>query len=127
MLLVKNAENAAGLGNYPNFRPKESCEDNKCEWPVEITWTTGLPGARIRPSVTKIYSGRCLLSFGLLKGGVSKGFDRAIEYGGKKAAAAGFSGVATAAGVATGPAGVVAFGSIAIAEVFKFCACEGYE
>ncbi|MCG8425755.1 MAG: hypothetical protein MI754_00180, partial [Chromatiales bacterium] len=53
-----------GCKSYPENRNKSDNNVSGCEDPVVITWTNGLPQARISPSVTKKYSLKCLLSFG---------------------------------------------------------------
>ena len=100
------------------------CETG-CDDPVTITWTDGLPQARISPAITKQYSLECLLSFGFLKAGISGGVDKGLDYAKKKAAAAGMSSVSGALGVATGPIGATIFGTAALSVIFKQCECTG--
>jgi RHS repeat-associated protein len=109
---------------YPENRDKSDSCISGCEDPVTITWTSGLPDAPISPPVTKQYSLKCLLSFGLIKAGGSSAFDKGINFAKQKAAQAGMNTTAGALGLATSPPGQVAFGTIAISEVFEQCECE---
>jgi RHS repeat-associated protein len=91
---------------------------------ITISWTSGLPNARIKPTVTKTYSLACLVSFGFLKGGITKGVDKGLDYAKDRAAAAGASMTSGALGIATGPIGTAGFGTYAMYEVFEYCECE---
>jgi hypothetical protein len=97
--------------------------------PVTITWTTGLPGARIQPDVTKTYSGKCLLTLGIgFKATASVGTTVVIDKAPKYFAEKGMTGLASAAGkvavVANNPVSVTGSVAWAAFEVFKHCECN---
>jgi RHS repeat-associated protein len=114
---------------YPANRDKSDICISGCEDPVTITWTNGLPGARMSPSVTKTYSLKCLLSFGFgVKGtGMAAGYaagKKAPEWLEKK----GYSRLAgigrSTASVASSLPGWVVGGVTGAAATFDHCECS---
>jgi hypothetical protein len=112
--------------------PVPKCGDEDCPNSVNITFTTGLPGAPIKPELTKTYSFDCLLSFGLFKAGGSvattAGAPAATAAAQRYAVARGLAGASVAIGIGGAvlgsfPVGVVGL-VIAVGVSFEVCECE---
>jgi len=108
---------------------QSTCEEGKCPWPVTITWSYGLPQAPIRPSVTNVYSGKCLLTFGIGFKGTSMAATTAAGSAMPKALKArGYTQAAAvtgrAAAIASSPPGWVAGGALAVGATLDYCECK---
>ena len=120
-----------GMGSItpsPSQPGNDNCQDD-CPNPVTITWTSGLPGARIRPDVTKTYSGECLLKFGIgFKGTSMAAGTAAGSYGPGLLERYGLSRTASVArriaSVASSFPGWVVSLTWATAEILDHCECE---
>jgi RHS repeat-associated protein len=105
-------------------RMKRQCEEGDCPWPVTINWTS-----LTRPTITKTYSGKCLLMFGLgVKGSAFVGGTVVLDKAPNELAKRGFSAAANAAGkaaaVLNNPVTMTGSAVMSVDFIFEHCTCD---